>query len=97
MNEKVGRQNQVPLQGAALWGWPKVVAFLIEKGADVNSADSRGFTALDYAQGRGGNTGNAVDVGPGRKEVADMLISNGGKVGTPVPQPAGVKPGPSGR
>jgi uncharacterized protein len=97
VNEKVGRQNQVPLQGAALWGWPKVAAFLIEKGADVNSADSRGFTALDYAQGRGGNTGNAVDVGPGRKEVADMLISKGGKVGTPVPQPGGGRGGPPGR
>lgn len=98
VNQKVGRQDQVPLQGAALWGWPKVTAFLIEKGADVNSADSRGFTALDYAQGRGGNTGNAVDVGPGRKEVADLLIAKGGKVGIPVPQPAPAKPGaPAGR
>jgi ankyrin repeat protein len=93
VNEKVGRQNQVPVQGAALWGWPKVAAFLIEKGADVNSADSRGLTALDYAQGRGGNTGNAVDVGPGRKEVADMLIAKGGKIGTPLPQPSPAKPG----
>lgn len=97
VNEKVGRQDQVPLQGAALWGWPKVTAFLIEKGADVNSADSRGFTALDYAQGRGGNTGNAVDVGPGRKEVAEMLISKGGKVGIPIPQTGGGRGAPPGR
>ena len=99
VNEKVGRQNQVPLQGAALWGWPKVAAFLIEKGAEVNSADSRGLTALDYAQGRGGNTGTAVDVAPGRKEVADLLLSKGGKVGTPAPLqgPGGRGGAPPGR
>ncbi len=89
VNEPAGRQGQVPLQGAALWGWPKVAAFLLEKGAEVNRADSRGFTALDYAMGRGGNTGQAIDVSAGRKEVADLLTSKGGVAGTPVPQPGG--------
>lgn len=96
VNERAGQQQQSPLHGAALWGWPKVAAFLIEKGADVNLPDSRGLTALDYAQGRGGSTGNAVDVGPGREEVDALLVSKGGIVGTPVPQQGG-RGGPPGR
>jgi ankyrin repeat protein len=89
VNDSGGRQGQLPLQGAALWGWPKVVAFLLEKGADVNRPDSRGLTALDHAMGRGGSTGQAIDVSEGRKQVADLLVSKGAIAGTPVPQPGG--------
>ena len=85
VNAPVGRQQQVPLQGAAQWGWTKVIAFLIEKGADINLADSRGLTALDYAMGRGAANGR----GEVRKEAADLIASKGGVAGTPVPQPAG--------
>ncbi len=92
INGRVGRQQQTPLHGAAQWGWTKVIAFLIEKGADVNLADSRGMTALDYASGRGAANGR----GEVRKEAADLIASKGGKPGTPVPQQGGGRGGRGG-
>jgi ankyrin repeat protein len=92
VNARAGRQQQAPLQGAALWGWTKVAAYLLEKGADVNLADSRGLTAFDYAMGRGANNGR----GEVRKETADLIASKGGIAGTPVPQQGG-RGGPPGR
>ncbi len=89
INAKAGRQQQVPLDGAAQWGWTQVVAYLIEKGADVNSADSRGLTPLDYAMGRGAGNGR----GEVRKETADLLVSKGAIAGTPVPQTGGGRGG----
>jgi ankyrin repeat protein len=90
INGKAGQFAQVPLHGAAFWGWNQVVEFLLTKGADINLADSRGYTAVDYAMGRaGGNSrgGQRVDV---HKDTADLLISKGGVAGTPVRQsPAG--------
>jgi ankyrin repeat protein len=85
VNTKAGRQSQSPIQGAAQWGGTQVVAYLINKGADVNAADSRGLTALDYAMGRGAANGR----GDVRQETADLIISKGGKAGTPVAQPGG--------
>jgi ankyrin repeat protein len=85
VNAPMGRQMQVPLDGAAQWGWTKVITYLIDKGADVKLADSRGLTPLDYAMGRGANNGR----GEVRKEAADLIASKGGIAGTPVPQPAG--------
>ena len=85
VNAKAGRQNQVPIMGAAQWGWTQAVAYLIGKGADVNAADSRGLTALDYAMGRGAANGR----GDVRQETADLITSKGGKPGTPVAQPGG--------
>ncbi len=85
VNAKAGRQNQVPIQGAAQWGWTQVVSYLIDKGADVNAADSRGLTALDYAMGRGAANGR----GDIRQDTADLIASKGGKAGTPVAQPGG--------
>jgi len=96
LNGRAGRQQQAPLHGTALWGWNKVAAFLIAKGADVNVPDSRGLTPLDYAQGRGGSPGTTQPL-DGRKEIADLLISKGGIAGTPVPQPGGRPGGPPGR
>jgi ankyrin repeat protein len=93
VNERAGRQQQVALQGAAQWGWTKVVAFLIEKGADINLADSRGLTALDYAMGRGAANGR----GEVRKEAADLIASKGGIAGTPIPQQGGGRGGPPAR
>ena len=94
VNGKAGRQQQVPLDGAAQWGWTKVVTYLIAKGADVNLADSRGLTSLDYAMGRGAANGR----GEVRKEAADLIASKGGIAGTPIPQPAGGgRGGPPGR
>lgn len=84
-----GRFKSTPLDGAAFWGWDKVVAYLLGKGADINAADSRGYTAVDYAMGRaGGNSrgGQRIDV---HKDIADLLIAKGGKAGTPILQPQG--------
>jgi len=93
INDKAGQLGQVPLHGAAFWGWNQVVEFLLKKGADINLADNRGYTAVDYAMGRaGGNSrgGQRVDV---HKDTADLLMSKGGVAGTPVrqalPPPAG--------
>lgn len=90
INGKAGQFAQVPLHGAAFWGWNNVVEFLLKKGADINLADNRGYTAVDYAMGRaGGNSrgGQRIDV---HKETADLLMSKGGVAGTPLRQlPAG--------
>jgi ankyrin repeat protein len=84
INGKAGQFAQVPLHGAAFWGWNTVVEYLLKKGADINLADSRGYTAVDYAMGRaGGNSrgGQRIDV---HKDTADLLMSRGGGAGTPV-------------
>ncbi len=86
LNGRVGRLQQAPLHGAAFWGWNKVVTYLLDKGADVNLKDARGYTAVDYAMGRaGGNSrgGQRIDV---HKDTADLLMSKGGIAGTPIPQ-----------
>jgi ankyrin repeat protein len=89
INGKAGQFAQVPLHGAAFWGWNRVVEYLLQKGADISLADSRGYTAVDYAMGRaGGNSrgGQRIDV---HKDTADLLMSKGGVAGTPVrPSPA---------
>jgi len=86
VNGKAGQFAQVPLHGAAFWGWNTVVEYLLKKGADINLADSRGFTAVDYAMGRaGGNSrgGQRIDL---HKDTADLLMAKGGVAGTPVRQ-----------
>jgi ankyrin repeat protein len=96
INGRAGRFQQTPLDGAAFWGWNKVVQHLLEKGADINETDSRGFTAVDYAMGRaGGNSrgGQRIDV---HKETGDLLIAKGGKAGTPIPQQGGGRGGRGG-
>ncbi len=88
LNQGAGRLAQVPLHGAAFWGWNAVVDYLLSKGAEINFPDNRGFTALDYAMGRaGGNSrgGQRIDV---HKETGDLLISKGAIPGTPVQQNA---------
>jgi ankyrin repeat protein len=88
VNGRAGRFQQAPLHGAAFWGWNRVVEYLLSKGADINLADSRGFTAVDYAMGRaGGNSrgGQRIDV---HKDTADLLMSKGGVAGTPIQQGA---------
>jgi len=91
VNGKAGQFAQVPLHGAAFWGWNSVVEYLLKKGADINLADSRGYTAVDYAMGRaGGNSrgGQRIDV---HKDTADLLMSKGGAAGTPVRPAAGAR------
>jgi hypothetical protein len=64
------------------------VEYLLTKGGDINLADSRGFTAVDYAMGRaGGNSrgGQRIDV---HKDTAELLVAKGGTARTPAPQAA---------
>jgi uncharacterized protein len=89
INERGGRFQSTPLDGASFWGWNKVVEFILSKGANINLADSRGYTPVDYAMGRaGGNSrgGQRKDV---HQDTADLLMSKGGIAGTPIPQPSG--------
>jgi ankyrin repeat protein len=86
VNSRVGRLQQSPLHGAAFWGWNKVVEYLLGKGADINLPDARGYTAVDYAMGIAqGNSrgGQRKDV---HQDTADLLLSQGGKAGTPKTQ-----------
>jgi len=94
INGKAGRLQQAPLHGAAFWGWNKVVEYLLTKGADINLTDGRGYTAVDYAMGRAaGNSrgGQRKDI---HEDTAALLMTKGGKAGTPAPQPAAGRGGP---
>jgi ankyrin repeat protein len=89
INGRAGTLEQTPLEGAAFWGWNKVVEYLLSKGADINMTDGRGYTAVDYAMGRAaGNSrgGQRRDI---HQDTADLLMSKGGKAGTPIPQKNG--------
>jgi len=93
LNATGGRTQQSILHSSAYWGWDKVTAWLLDKGADINEPDGRGYTALDYAEDRAGSPGNTIDVSAGRKATAAVLHAKGAKAGTPIPQ----GPGPGGR
>lgn len=89
LNGRAGRFQQTPLEGAAFWGWNKVVQYLLDKGADINGTDGRGYTAVDYAMGRAaGNSrgGQRRDV---HQDTADLLMAKGGIAGTPIPDRGG--------
>ncbi|HEX6999602.1 MAG TPA: ankyrin repeat domain-containing protein [Gammaproteobacteria bacterium] len=49
--------GQTALFGAAIWGWNDVAEFLVEHGARIDVADSRGRTPVDAALGRAGGRG----------------------------------------
>jgi ankyrin repeat protein len=72
-----------PLHYAAQNGHEKVVAYLIDKGADCNYADSGGWTPLHAAADRG------------RLAVVKLLVKYGAKPGAktkPVPEFFGILP-----
>lgn len=62
------REGQTALFGAVRWGWGRVVEYLIEQGAAVDTVDALGFSPLDAALGRTGGRGNTVS-----EEVAEIL------------------------
>lgn len=85
---KGGQRGQPALHGAASWGWTEVVQFLVDRGANINSKDALGMTALDAAMGR--TAGNARGAAPRvHEETAKLIEKLGGVAGTPVQQPAG--------
>lgn len=94
LNGRAGRLGQTPLEGAAFWGWNKVVQYLLDKGADLNGTDTRGYTAVDYAMGRAaGNSrgGQRKDI---HEDTAELLTAKGGHPGTPAPDAGGRGGGP---
>ena len=67
------RQGQTAIFGAVNWGWPKVVKFLLDNGADVTVKDAAGRTLADALAGKaGGRDFKAVD------EVATLIKKAGG-------------------
>ena len=80
-------QGRTALHGAAMWGLTDVVRFLHEQGADLNAADRRGFTPLDYALGRAGGFGFDGKSGVVREETVKAIRELGGKEGTPTNAP----------
>jgi ankyrin repeat protein len=59
--------NETPLIYAAKMGKTKAVKFLLQHGANINTRDGKGFTALDHARNEGYN------------EIVQMLTQSGGK------------------
>jgi ankyrin repeat protein len=84
---KGGQRSQPALHGAASWGWNEVVQFLVDRGANINSKDARGLTALDAAMGRASGNGRGQTPEP-HMDTAKLIEKLGGVAGTPAPAPA---------
>ncbi len=82
---KGGQRMQPALHGAATWGWSEVVQFLVDRGANINSKDARGLTALDAAMGRTGGNGRGGQLIEPHTETAKLIEKLGGVAGTPLP------------
>ncbi|MEO8307637.1 MAG: ankyrin repeat domain-containing protein [Pseudomonadota bacterium] len=67
------RQGQTAIFGAINWGWPKVVKFLVENGADLTVKDAAGRTVADALAGKAGGR----DFKPS-DEVASLIKKAGG-------------------
>src|SRR5262249_60291758 len=52
------RGGQSALFGAVQWGWPRVVQYLIDHGAEVAIVDDRRVSPLAAASGQGGRADN---------------------------------------
>jgi ankyrin repeat protein len=62
------REGQTALYGAVKFGWARVVAYLIERGASVDIVDAHGRSPTDAALGATGGRDNVVS-----PEIAEML------------------------
>ena len=74
------RGGQTALYSAAGRGWTRVVAYLVEHGADVDIVDALGKSPLDVALGRVGGRS-----APGSEVVAGILKAAGGKSAAAAP------------
>ncbi len=77
------RGGQTALYSAAGRGWTRVVAFLVDHGADVDIVDALGKSPLDVALGRVGGRS-----APGSEVVAEILRTAGGKSAAAAPEPS---------
>jgi ankyrin repeat protein len=65
--------GQTALHGAAMQGFDDVIRFLAAKGANLDTADKDGFTALDVALGKAGGFGFSGQEGVVREGTAAVL------------------------
>jgi ankyrin repeat protein len=77
-------QGRTALHGAAQWGLTDVVKFLHSQGANIDAADRRGLTPLDYAEGRAGGFGFDGKAGVTRPDTAKAIRELGGHEGKPT-------------
>ena len=77
-------QGRTALHGAAQWGMTDLVKFLAAQGGNINSADRRGLTPLDYAEGRAGGFGFDGKAGVSHPETAQAMRALGGSEGKPT-------------
>jgi len=85
-------QGRTAAHGSALWGLTDVIKFMQKNGANINAPDKRGYTALDYAQGRAGGFGFGGTSSVVHEDTAKAIAELGGKPGTPVPNAPGRSP-----
>jgi uncharacterized protein len=64
------REGQTALYGAVKFGWTRVVAYLIERGAAVDVVDALGKSPVDVALGQAGGRDNTVST-----EIAELLTN----------------------
>jgi ankyrin repeat protein len=74
-------KGETALHGAAHRGADSITKFLLEKGANVNARNKRGFTALDLAMGKGGYNGS---LGPAHETTAGIIREAGGEPGQEI-------------
>ena len=83
--------GQTALHASAQWGWEKVVQYLVDRGANLNAQDARGFTPLDAAMGlaggSGGFDGSRRDVHASTVALLQKLGATRGKQVTAAPPP----------
>jgi len=76
--------GQTALHGAAMQGFDDVIRFLAAKGAQLDTADKDGFTALDVALGKAGGFGFSGQEGVVRENTAallrELMAAHGGAV-----------------
>jgi ankyrin repeat protein len=78
-------KGETALHGAAHRGADSITKFLVEKGANVNARNKRGFTALDLAMGKGGYNGAP---GPVHDASAAIIRQAGGEPGQEIKETA---------
>jgi ankyrin repeat protein len=78
-------KGETPLHGAAHRGADSITKYLVEKGANVNARNKRGFTALDLALGKGGYNGA---LGPVHDATAAIIRQAGGEPGQEIKETA---------
>jgi len=78
-------KGETALHGAAHRGADSIAKFLIEKGANPNVRNKKGFTPLDLAMGKGGYAGG---LGPVHDTTAAIIKQAGGEPGQEIKETA---------